>query len=101
MRQSTPILSLLGLLTLPLAACTTTSAMPDGNRPGGTCTAEPGQSFIGQRADAATGAAIQRATGAATLRWGPPDSAWTMDYRSDRVNVRYDRTMAITDVTCG
>lgn len=100
MRQSTPLLPLLSLLALPLAACATTPG-PDSEPTSGACTAEPARTYIGQRADAASGAAIQRATGAATLRWGPPDSAWTMDYRANRVNVRYDRTMTITEVTCG
>ena len=47
------------------------------------------------------GAAIMKDTGAQTLRWGPPDSVWTMDYRVERVNVRYDREMKITEITCG
>ena len=47
------------------------------------------------------GAAIMKDTGAQSLRWGPPESAWTMDYRPDRVNVRYDREMKITEITCG
>ncbi len=65
------------------------------------CDAEPAQSFVGQNADSETGMAILKASGAARLRWGPPDSAWTMDYRPDRVNVRYDQNMTITDITCG
>ena len=36
-----------------------------------------------------------------TLRWGPPNAAWTMDYRQDRVNVRYDERMKIVEITCG
>ena len=40
-------------------------------------------------------------TGARTLRWGPPRSAMTMDYRQDRVNVMYDDTYKSTQVTCG
>lgn len=48
-----------------------------------------------------TGARILSASKAKTLRWGPPNSAWTMDYRDDRVNVRYDASMVITGITCG
>ena len=40
-------------------------------------------------------------SGAEVLRWGPPNSAWTMDYRTDRVNVRYDEARQITEITCG
>lgn len=88
-----------------LAACATTiddgdSATPDdGNS--ATCDAEAAQSFVGQKATAENGARIRDETGARQLRWGPPDSAWTMDFRPDRVNVRYDRDMTITEITCG
>ena len=66
-----------------------------------TCKAEPAQYHIGHDATQAAGAAILKDTGARSLRWGPPDSAWTMDYREDRVNVRYDAKMKITGITCG
>jgi hypothetical protein len=66
-----------------------------------TCKAEAAQYHIGHDATQAMGAAILKDTGARTLRWGPPNSAWTMDYREDRVNVRYDEKMKITDITCG
>ena len=36
------------------------------------CNAEPGQLFVGQKADAASGLAIRQATGADTVRWAPP-----------------------------
>ena len=68
--------------------------------PGG-CDAAPAHSRVGQRITETTGAAILAETGARTLRWGPPDSAWTMDYSEDRVNVRYDANMVISEVTCG
>jgi hypothetical protein len=47
------------------------------------------------------GTAILQESGAKLLRWGPPNSVWTMDYREDRVNIRYDENMTITYVTCG
>ncbi|MFZ9394723.1 MAG: I78 family peptidase inhibitor [Erythrobacter sp.] len=65
------------------------------------CNADAAQAFLGQMASAETGAAILKASGAQALRWGPPNSAWTMDYRPDRVNVRYDEAMAITGISCG
>lgn len=65
------------------------------------CDAAAAQSFAGRGADQAVGDAILKASGARSLRWGPPNSAWTMDYREDRVNVRYDAQMTITDITCG
>lgn len=78
-----------------VGACATTEPT------GGTCDADPAQTFVGQKADAASGLAIRRATGADTLRWGPPRSALTMDFREGRVTVAYDDAMTITRITCG
>ena len=65
------------------------------------CNAAPGQLFVGQKADAESGLAIRRATGADMVRWGPPRSAMTMDFVEGRVTVAYDDEMDITAVTCG
>ena len=80
---------------LALAACSTTYSRT------GFCNAEPGQLFVGQKADAASGLAIRQATGADTLRWAPPRTAMTMEFLEGRVNVSYDDAMNITAVTCG
>lgn len=89
---------------LPLAACAASEAPAESTPPPPaemTCKAEGGASFVGQTATPDLGAAILKATGARTLRWGPPRSAMTMDYRVDRVNVMYDDAYKITQVTCG
>ena len=65
------------------------------------CNAEPGQLFVGQKADGASGLAIRQATGADEVRWAPPRSAMTMDFKEGRVTVAYDDAMTITAVTCG
>ncbi|MEQ8738674.1 MAG: I78 family peptidase inhibitor [Hoeflea sp.] len=65
------------------------------------CDAGPVQDLIGEKATPEIGARILAESGARTLRWGPPRSAWTMDYRVDRVNVRYDDDMVIEAITCG
>jgi hypothetical protein len=65
------------------------------------CNAAPAQYHIGHDATQSMGQAILKDSGAASLRWGAPNSAWTMDYREDRVNVRYDSKMKITEITCG
>ena len=83
---------------LALAGCATTG---EGSGSARTCRPEPGQQFVGQRATAEVGAAVLRATRAGQLRWGPPRSAMTMDFREDRVTVAYDDAMTITMVTCG
>ena len=67
----------------------------------GKCDASGLQDLIGETVSDELGERIQRESGARTLRWGPPNSAWTMDYREDRVNVRYDDDMKITAITCG
>lgn len=65
------------------------------------CNAESVQNLIGQTVSAELGDQILKSAGARTLRWGPPRSAWTMDYRTDRVNVRYDDAMIIEAISCG
>lgn len=98
-----PSSSLLALA--PLAAC---AAVPPENAPppadgyeAGQCDPRPAATLVGQKASAETGARALKLTGAKSLRWGPPRSAFTMDYRPDRVNVMYDDAMTITEVTCG
>ena len=63
------------------------------------CDVAPAEYHVGHDATAEMGAAILRESGSRTLRWGPPRTAWTMDYRQDRVNVRYDDNMKITEVS--
>jgi hypothetical protein len=65
------------------------------------CDATPAQSMIGVKADSATGAKILALTGAEILRWAPPNSALTMDYRANRVTVSYDEAMVIDRISCG
>ncbi len=94
--------ALAATLALPLAACVTPAEAPATPEPAARmCDASAVQGHIGHDASAAMGAAILTQSGAATLRWGPPNSAWTMDYREDRVNVRYDDAMKIIEITCG
>ena len=83
---------------LTLAGCATTGEAVAGE---GTCTADPGQSFVGQRATAEVGAQLLKQTGASQLRWVPPRTAVTMDFRADRLTVSYDDDMVITRVSCG
>lgn len=96
-------LTVLALASTMLAGCMTMAS--DEAAPAqtatGICDASAVQQYVGQRASQQTGDAILSMSGAKSLRWGPPDSMWTMDYREDRVNVRYDGDMAITAVTCG
>lgn len=95
------VLSMLALGSL--AACTTTASddgMPVREAPG-ECSADAAQRFIGQRATQDLGAELLRVTRARQLRWAPPDSALTMDYRPDRLTVSYDRNSMVDRITCG
>ena len=78
-----------------LGGCATTS------QPNNFCNADPAQGFVGPKADAGAGLAIRQATGADEVRWGPPRSPMTMDFRQGRVTVSYDDDMIITRVACG
>lgn len=96
----------LALATAALAtsACATTmqeGGSMDNSDEMAQCDAAPAQSMIGTQADAAAGQKILALTGAELLRWAPPNSAVTMDYRPNRVTVSYDEVMAITRITCG
>jgi hypothetical protein len=100
--------AMIGLAAIGLAGCATTggdtapeAVNPDGATTAGICDAGAVQSYVGSTADATIGAAILRESGARTLRWGPPNAAWTMDYRQDRVNVQYDAAMIIDRISCG
>lgn len=91
---------------LALAGCAgmnggSSDLAPIASESGGQCNPRPVQYHVGHKVTQEMGAQILRESGAKTLRWGPPDSVWTMDYREDRVNVRYDDNMTITYVTCG
>jgi len=96
------------VLPVLLTGCATTAAVEDAataedgqDASHVTCNAIAAQYHVGHDATQGMGAAILKDSGAASLRWGPPGSAWTMDYRPDRVNVNYDAKMKITSITCG
>jgi hypothetical protein len=90
---------LLLLAALTLAGCAA------GERPQaavkGPCRNDGLDAFVGRKASAETGAALLKASGARTLRWGGPGMAMTMDYRADRLTVGYDEAMVITSARCG
>jgi len=86
-----------------LTACTTAPANPPvhGVTPGHKCATAGTGKFIGKIGDRSAGAAIKRATNAAVLRWSPPNTMLTMDYREDRVTVWLDSAKRITQIKCG
>lgn len=93
-------------MSLGLVACSGGSAVESAPAPvpkplAYTCDASGLQEHIGHKATAQSGETLLTLSGARTLRWGPPGSLWTMDYRKDRLNVRYDSEMTIIAITCG
>lgn len=92
------IAPLLAISLLPACAATTGEMASNA---GGKCAAEALQSLVGQKVTADLGSDLLNKSGARTLRWGPPRSAMTMDYREDRLNVMYDDAMVIERINCG
>ena len=98
-----PLLFVLGGCAATYGEPEASSEMPEPieREGGGTCDASKVQYHVGHDATQAMGEAILKESGAKMLRWGPPNSVWTMDYRPERVSVRYDEDMKITEITCG
>ena len=64
------------------------------------CNAESLGDLVGKRASDARADMMQTRSGARTLRWIAPDSAMTMDFRADRLNVYVDSKGRIERFTC-
>lgn len=95
------ILGIGGIAAL-LAGCVTTNVDPAPDPyPVGQCDATAAQARLGATATTELGDELQRAAGARTLRWIPPRTAVTMDYRQDRLNVEYNDNMVVTRISCG
>lgn len=69
--------------------------------PEGECDAAPAQRYVGQKPDSAIVEAALAATKAKQVRVIGPDMMVTMDFRSDRLNVRVDKDGKIIEITCG
>lgn len=89
---------------LLLAGCSYSSneaaAKPDNNAPT-ACGVKRVLGHVGHIADPAMRAVIERDSGATAVRWITPDSAVTMDYREDRLNVYLGDKNRITKMSCG
>lgn len=83
-----------------LSACAS-QPQDDAVATGGTCNAEPAQSFAGKPASDANVQAAFKASGAKTMRSIKPGQAVTMDYREDRVNIHQDASGNIERISCG
>ena len=65
-----------------------------------TCNADSLGDLIGKRASDARADVMQTRSGARTLRWIAPNTAVTMDFRADRLNVYVDAKGRIERFTC-
>lgn len=93
-------------LALLMMACATTAPQEPQYREreagaDSSCDASGLQDHIGHTASARSGAVLLELSGARVLRWVPPRTAVTMDYRQDRLTVSYDDDMKITRISCG
>ena len=88
-------------IALTLGACATTAEEQPVRELPGECDASGVQDHLGHRASAESGANLLRLTGARVLRWVPPRTAVTMDFRADLLTVSYDDDMVIERISCG
>lgn len=65
------------------------------------CDAKELQVLVGEQANDNTGKLALKKSNAKVLRWIPPNSAVTLDFRQDRLNISYDDEMQIQRVSCG
>lgn len=87
---------------LALSACQTTKTTDPGSTENAdACGASKVSGFVGQELTAATRMAIQDRSGATNIRWTAPNTAVTMDYRQDRLNVNYNAQNIIQTINCG
>ncbi len=101
--------AMMPVVILALTACTgpvreapyTTEPVPVDKAGGFSCAAESVQYAIGQKTSVELGSKLVKESGSQSLRWLPPRSAATMDYRQDRLNIAYNDDMVITRVNCG
>ncbi|QLC24129.1 hypothetical protein HFP57_03185 [Parasphingopyxis algicola] len=88
-----------------LGACATTADdRPVDELPmvgGGPCDADAAQQLVGEPVSQELAVTAMRLSGARELRWIPPNSAVTMDYRPARLNIEYDEGSTVTAINCG
>ena len=68
---------------------------------GHVCNAARAQPLVGRDGTSEVGAEALRLSGARTIRWIPPRTAVTMDYREDRLNIELDGRNRVTRIRCG
>ena len=91
-------------VSLVAPACASTGYEDESQPPiagAGHCEAEAARHLTGETASQGLAAEAMQLSGARELRWIPPDSAVTMDYRPARLNIEYGRDMIVSTIRCG
>lgn len=88
---------LLAFPGLALSACVTVYPPEAAD----SCRIDEAKPYINRTASAEIGAELLRITHTRELRWMPPGTMVTMDYRMGRLTVSYDETMRINRISCG
>ena len=84
-----------------LTACAVTPPLEAQADDPPSCDASRVQNLVGSEVASETGAILLERTGARQIRWAPPRTAMTMDFRLDRLTVFYDDHMVIERISCG
>lgn len=74
---------------------------PASPTPEATCDAAKVQNHLGHTLTPAMTEQIRLQAGANSVRVIAPDSAVTMDYRPDRLNIEHDARMKVLTIRCG
>ncbi|SEL57594.1 I78 family peptidase inhibitor [Halomonas daqiaonensis] len=102
-------LTVVGFLLMTACSAANESAAPRASAPepphvnegDDACGAARVQDRVGRDFDAAMGMALREESGAKTLRVMRPGEAHTLDYRTERLNVRLDDRDRISALECG
>lgn len=99
-RNLLPLVAMTGCT--PMVATEAPQAGPDAAVVGdGSCKIDALTDLVGQAASSELAGEALRRSGARTIRWIGPDSAVTMDYRPDRLNIDTDAGSKVTRFRCG
>ena len=96
-----PSLGALAIAMLVQAAVPVQQVPVHGVTPGHRCNVHSADKFIGRLASPSVRDSILRSSNAALLRWAPPHTMLTMDFRSDRVTVYLNSLHRVTKISCG
>lgn len=104
--MSRPLAASIAASAMMTVSCVASMAGPaDAGEPplagDGPCNAAAANGLIGEPASQPLAAEAMRLSGARAFRWIPIDSAVTMDYRPDRLNVELDENSVMRTFRCG